>query len=167
MKYERILPADFDGTFKFTNDSDEEFVGKWGGREYHFPPRSTSPMIMPDHSPLEIQNIRKKFAKDWAEKQYFKSDKYEAARAPEGTLGNRTMSGIHTAATYTLDDLKENIQRCLKPLEIKKAFVQESETVNLENVLTKDDEGNLNTIALDKKTSLKQRALEGKGLPQN
>ncbi len=81
-------------------------------------------MIIPEHSPLEIQHIRKKFAKDLAEREFFKGTRYEAMRAPEGSMGNRTMSGIHTAAAYTMDDLKEGIQACLKLLaksEIAKA----------------------------------------------
>lgn len=164
MKHENTLPEDFDGVFKFTNWTDEEFVGVWGKKEYHFAPRSTSPMVIPEHSPLEIQNIRKKFAKDLAEKEFFKSQKYEAYRAPEGTMGNRTMSGIHTAATYTLNDLTDGIQKCLKPLESKRATVQTVKEFSIEDRLSKNDEGELNTMAVDKKTSLRDKAMKGKGL---
>lgn len=166
MKYESTLPQDFDGVFKFTNWTDQEFVGVWGKKEYHFPPNATSPMIIPEHSPLEIQHIRKKFAKDLAEREFFKGTKYELIRSPEGTLGNRTMSGIQTAGAYTIDDLKDNIQKCLKPLEVKRATITETKVEPLETKLSRDEEGNLNTSAVDKKTSLRQRALEGKGLPQ-
>lgn len=164
MKYENTLPAEFDGVFRFTNWTDEEFVGKWGSKEYHFPATATSPMIIPEHSPLEIQHIRKKFAKDLAEREFFKGSRYELLRAPEGVLGNRTMSGIHTANTYTITDLAEGIQACLKPLEVKKAFVQSAEEIPMEEKLTKNDEGDLNTQAIDKKTSLREKALKGKGL---
>ncbi len=164
MKFESTLPEDFNGVFSFTNWSDSEFVGVWGKKEYHFAPNSTSPMVIPEHSPLDIQHIRKKFAKDLAEREYFKSEKYELSRKPEGELGNRTMSGIHTASTYTLTDLAAGIQRCLEPLEVKKAFIQKAEEVEMEDKLTKDEEGNLNTMALDKKTSLRDKALKGKGL---
>lgn len=164
MKYETVLPENFDGVFRFTNWTDEEFVGKWGNKEYHFAPNATSPMIIPEHSPLEIQHIRKKFAKDLSEREFYKSKKYEIFRKPEGTLGNRTMSGIHTASTYTIDDLAEGIQKCLTPLEMKKAFVQNVETIPLEQKLSKDDDGNINTQAIDKKASLRDRALSGKGL---
>jgi hypothetical protein len=166
MKYEAVLPADFDGVFKFTNWSDEEFIGVWGKKQYHFSAQATSPMIIPEHSPIEIQHIRKKFAKDLAEREYFKSKKYEVMRAPEGVLGNRTMSGIHTASAYTMDDLKEGIQACLKPLEIKRAFVEQAKEAPIEDKLSRNDEGGLNTIALDKKSSLRARAMDGKGLPQ-
>ena len=166
MKYEPTLPADFDGVFRFTNWSDKEFIGVWNKMEYHFPPEATSPMIIPEHSPLEIQHIRKKFAKDLAEREYFRSKEYELIRAPEGSLGNRTMSGIHTAATYSLDDLKENIQKCLKPLELKKASMTVKESNNIESTLSRNDDGELNTKALSGKESLKARAMEGQGLPK-
>jgi hypothetical protein len=32
MRYETTLPADFDGTFWFTNPTDEEFIGVWAKR---------------------------------------------------------------------------------------------------------------------------------------
>ncbi len=166
MKYETVLPVDFDGVFKFTNWSDEEFVGVWGKKEYHYAANTTSPMIIPEHSPLEIQHIRKKFAKDLAEREFFKSQKYETYRSPEGVLGNRTMSGIHTANTYTLTDLAEGIQKCLKPLAVQRAFVSTKQEIPMEAKLSTNDEGELNTVAVDKKANLRERALSGKGLPQ-
>lgn len=167
MKYETTLPADFDGVFRFTNWSDSEFVGVWNKKEYHFAANATSPMIIPEHSPLEIQHIRKKFAKDLAEREYFKSNTYELKRAPEGQLGNRTMAGIHTAGAYTLDDLASGIQKCLQPLQTQRAFVVQASETPMEDKLTKNEEGNLNTVALDKKASLRNRALEGQGLPKH
>lgn len=164
MKFESILPADFDGVFRFTNWSDTEFVGVWGKKEYHYPANSTSPMVIPEHSPIEIQNIRKKFAKDLAEREFFKGRTYEMLRSPEGTLGNRTMSGIHTAGAYTMDDLKEGIQACLKPLELKKAFISEVVDVPMATKLSRNDDGELNTMALKGNESLKARALDGQGL---
>lgn len=158
MKYENTLPQEFDGVFKFTNWTDEEFVGIWGKKEYHFAPNSTSPMIIPEHSPLEIQHIRKKFAKDLAEKEFFRSQKYEQLRSPEGTMGNRTMSGIHTASTYSLDDLKESIQKCLKPLEIKRAFVEKISESRLEDKLSKNDDGELHTGAIKTEKDLEKLA---------
>lgn len=166
MKYEHVLPADFDGVFKFTNWSDKEFVGVWNKKEYHYAANTTSPMIIPEHSPLEIQHIRKKFAKDLAEREFFRGSRYEILRKPEGELGNRTMSGIHTASAYTLDDLKEGIQACLRPLEVKRATVGEVKEQPMEEKLSRNEEGSLNTVAVDKKASLRARALEGQGLPQ-
>lgn len=161
MKRDTVLPEGFTGVFSFTNWSDTEFVGRWGSKDYHYPANSTSPMVIPEHSPLEIQWIRKKFARDLAEREYFKSKNYELKRKPEGELGNRTMSGIHQASTYTLEDLKEGIQKCLQPLEVKQAFVEASRKEPIENKLTRDEEGNLHTQVIDKNTSLRAKALAG------
>lgn len=158
MKYENVLPEDFDGVFRFTNWTDEDFVGVWGKKEYHFAANSTSPMVIPEHSPLEIQHIRKKFAKDLAEREFFKSQNYEHMRAPEGTLGNRTMSGIHTASTYSLNDLSANIQKCLKPLEIKRAVVTQKKQTPITEVLSKNEKGRLNTGVVDTDEDLESLA---------
>lgn len=161
MKYESVLPEDFDGVFRFTNPTDEDFVGVWGKKEYLFPALSTSPMIIPEHSPIEIQHIRKKFAKDLAEREFFKSSGYESFRKQEGTPNNRTMSGIHQAATYNVDkDLAPFIQKCLEPLTIKRAVVTEVVSEKVEDKLSRNDDGELNTEAIDRKTSLKEKALK-------
>lgn len=171
MKYETVLPADFDGVFRFTNWSEEEFVGVWNKKEYHFAANSTSPMIIPEHSPLEIQHIRKKFAKDLAEREFFKKEKYEQLRMQEGKknsgMVDARLSSFHQAGAYTLNDLADGIQKCLKPLELRKAEVSVVQETPLEEKLSKNDEGGLNTVALDKKASLRSRAMEGKGLPQS
>lgn len=163
MKPEKMLPADFDGVFRFTNNSDEEFIGKWGGKEYIFPPRSTSPMIMPEFTPLEIQQIRKKFAKDWAEHQFFQSKKYEVIRSREGEKDEMNMirprgQGMSHAGTYSLNDLVDYIQQCLKPLPISKAIVQEGEKIKIEESLTRNKKGNLNTKAVEDDDDLKKLA---------
>ena len=160
MKFERTLPRDFNGTFEFTNWSDEDFVGKWGGKEYHYPRNASSLMIIPEHSPLEIQNIRKKFAKDLAEREFFRGQEYKKLmnqeRSPEGVP---KLNGIHSAGTYTLSDLVGYIQRCLEPLPIVKATVLEAQKEKLEEKLSRNEEGELNTEILDKKTSLREKAL--------
>lgn len=160
MKYEATLPENFDGTFWFTNPTKEEFVGIWGKKEYHFAPETTSKMIMPDYTPLEVQHIRKKFAKDLAEREFFKSQSYESFRSQEGSPNNRTMSGIHQAATYTLGDLTPFIQKCLEPLEIAQAGITEAKTPTVEEKLTRNEEGELNTEAIDRKQSLRNKALQ-------
>jgi hypothetical protein len=171
MKNETVLPVDFDGTFKFTNSwPDEEFIGKWGKKDYHYAANSTSPMIIPESSPLEIQNIRKKFAKDWAEQDFFKnSAKYKQYFAQErNTDGTARLNSIHQSVAYTIDDLKEGIQKCLKPLEIKRAFVESIQETPLEDVLSRNDDGELNSVIVDeKKTSLRDKALKGRGTVDN
>ena len=159
MKMETVLPQDFNGVFTFTNWTDEDFVGTWGGSDYHFPANSTSPMVIPDHSPLEIQHIRKKFAKDLAEREYYKSSGYKKVmkqeRNPDGTP---RLNGIQQAATYTINELTPYIQRCLEPLEQKTANVTKRPKDQIEDKLTRNDEGDLNTEAIDRKASLKSKA---------
>lgn len=165
MKYETVLPEDFDGVFRFTNPTDEDFIGKWGGKEYKYPAQTTSPMIIPEHSPLEIQNIRKKFAKDLGEREFFKSPAYAKLRLQEiNTDGTPRLNSIHMAGTYSTDNLTSFIQQCLKPLPISKALVTEMQKEKLEDKLTRDDDGELNTVAIDKKTSLKDKAFKNQKL---
>ena len=161
MKYEATLPEDFDGVFRFTNWTDEDFVGVWGGKEYHFTAERTSPMIMPEFSPLEIQHIRKKFAKNLGEREFFKSQQYGTLKKQErNDDGTVRLNSIHSAATYNMDQLTPFIQKCLEPLPISKAIVNEAPRETVEEKLTRNDEGELNTKAVDRKTSLRQKALE-------
>lgn len=159
LKYESVLPEDFDGVFRFSNFSEEDFTAVWNKKEYLFPAQSTVPMIMTEHSPIEIQHIRKHFAKKLAEREFYKSQNYRDKAGQEGTPGNRTMSGIHQAATYTLDELAPYIQKCLQPLKDAKLTAQRVITPTVESKLTRDDNGNLVTEAIDGKTSLKAKAL--------
>lgn len=158
MRYESVLPADFDGIFRFSNPFKEDFEGVWNSKKYIFPAETTSPMIMTDHSPLEIQHIRKKFAKDLAEREFYKSKGYKVMAGQEGKPGNRTMTGIHQAATYTFKDLEPYIEMCLKPLKSAKASVQEVPRQPMEEKLTRGDDGQLNTEVVDRSISLHEKA---------
>ena len=137
MKYERILPENFSGIFTFTNYTNEEFIGIWGGVEYPFPPLTTSPMIMP-FSPLEIQNIRKKFAKDLAEREFFKSKEYKTLAKQEGTPGNRTLNSIFQAGQYSEYDLIALIKRALEPMPEGKVVPRIQPKVALEDIMHVD-----------------------------
>lgn len=159
MKYESILPENFDGVFRFSNFSDEDFIGIWNKKEYLFPAQSTVPMVMTEHSPIEIQHIRKHFAKKLAEREFFKGNDYKVKAGQEGTPGNRIMSGIHQAATYTLDELAPLIQKCLLPLKDAKLTSKPVITASIEDKLSRDDDGRLNSEAIDGKSSLKAKAL--------
>lgn len=154
MRVETVLPEDFDGTFYFTNWSDDTFVGKWGGKEYRYAAQTSSKMVLPEHSPLEIQQIRKKFAKDLAEREFYKSKGYETLRGQEGTPGNRVMNSIHQAGTYSMDDLTPFIQRCLEPLTVSQALVKKQEGVRLEEKLSKNEDNELNTAVVKSEKDL-------------
>ena len=150
MEIEKILPENFDGIFRFTNNSDEEFVVKYNNKEYRFPANSTSPMIMPEFSAVEIMNIRKKFAYKYAEQKFFKSKAYDHQRSRESSKDKMGMlhpygQGMSHAGQYSIDDLAPYIQECLVPLPIGKVSVTQVPKVELDQVLSKDDSGNLNT----------------------
>lgn len=161
MKYETTLPEDFEGVFHFTNWSTEEFVGKWGGKQYRFPAETTSPMIIPEHSPLEIQHIRKKFAKDLAEREFYKTENYTRLLAQErNSDGSPRASGIHVAGSYSIDQLTPYIQKCLEPLPVSKAIVEPEKKEPLENKLSRNEDGELNTAAIGLKDNLRKKAQE-------
>jgi hypothetical protein len=160
MDYESVLPPDFDGVFRFSNPSDEDFVGIWGGKEYLFPAESTVPLMIMEHSPIEIQHIRKKFAKDLAEREFYKSKEYKVMQGQEGKSGNRVFNSIHQAATYTIADLEPYIQACLKQLPVSKLVSKEASKVHVEDKLHTKDDGTYNTEVIDKNTSLRKKALE-------
>jgi hypothetical protein len=161
MSVENVLPENFDGTFRFTNWTDEDFVGVWGKKEYHFPANSTSPMIMTDYSPIEVQQIRKKFALDLAQKVFGTTEAYAKLMKQErNDDGTPRLNSIHGAGTYSLDALAPYIQRCLTDLPPSKVTVAERKETSMEDKLSKDDEGRSVTEAVDKKISLRKKALE-------
>lgn len=165
MDFEHVLPEDFDGTFRFTNDSDEDFIGRWNSKEYVFPAHTTSPMLIPEQTALEIQQIRKKFAKDWAEREYQKSDAFRnLLRQERNADGSPRLNSFQAAGSYGLDQLIPYIQRCLKPLPNAKAKVVVPEKKLLEDSLHRDEEGELVTKSIDKKLSLREKALKGEKL---
>jgi hypothetical protein len=160
MKYETVLPEDFNGVFNFTNPTDEDFIGIWGKKEYRFAKQSTSPMIMPEYSPLEIQHIRKKFAKDLGERAFFNSEKYQTFLNQERNAdGSPKLNSMHQGGQYSDSELTSFIQQCLIPLPLSKATVTESKIDKIEDKLTRNDEGELNSEAIDRKASLRTKAL--------
>ena len=159
MKYESVLPENFDGTFRFTNWSGEDFVGTWNKKEYLFPAGTTVPMMIPEHSPLEIQHIRKKFAKDLAEREFYKSKGYKVLSDQEGKPGERRFNSIHQAATYNLSDLESYIKKGLEPLQEAKLSSKPAAVTPVEEKLHRNDDGSLSSEAIDAKTSLRNKAL--------
>ena len=161
MSVSPVLPEDFDGTFRFTNWTDEDFVGKWGSKEYRFPARTTSPIIITSATPLEIQQIRKKFAKDLAEREFGKSQEYQKFMSQEkNSDGSPRLNSIHQAASYSIETLTPYIQKCLEPLSLARATITDIPMEPMESKLTRNQDGELNSIAVDKKISLKKKALD-------
>lgn len=139
-----ILPEDFDGVFKFTNWTDEDFTARWNKVEYTFPMRKTSPMIM-NFTPVEIQSIRKKFARELAIREFYKSKKFKEM--------NKHVPG-GTPVSYHDEDLTEFTQKCLVPLEVSKFSAKKVITKPLEEINSRDESGELNTQPVDQKSSL-------------
>lgn len=152
-QFSNTLPADFNGVFRFTNPSTEEFIGKWGGKSYAYPPMSTTPMVIVDATPLEIQSIRKKFAKELAEREFFKSGKSAAM-----TEKRETLNSIHQANSYTESDLAETIQKCLTPMPEATPVIADSAKIDTEGSLSRTPKGKLRTRVLDQEESLIEEA---------
>ncbi len=140
---ENILPADFDGVFRFTNFTNEDFTAKWSNIEYTFPALKTSPMLIGNATPLEVQHIRKKFARELAIREFYKTPKFVGLNA-------HTPGG--TPALYTDSDLAPFIQRCLEPLPIAQAKAKVMPKNFDEDSLRKDEEGEPVTQVIDHKS---------------
>jgi hypothetical protein len=157
MKVENTLPEDFDGIFYFSNYSDENFVGKWDNKEYVFPAHTMSPLIIPNASLLDIQQIRKKLAKDLAEREYHKGPQYRILLKQErNDDGSPRLSSFQKAGTYSENDLVELIQMGLRPLPIKRATVKAAAGIPLEQKLSKDEEGRIQTRVVKQGQGLDQ-----------
>jgi hypothetical protein len=119
----KILPEDFDGVFRFTNFTGSEFKAKWDNKEYTFPAGKTVPLVIPNATPLEIQSIRKKFAKELAVACFYQSDKFKAMNTSHLGKNGEPTGGM--PSLYTDTDIAPFVQRCLEPLPIAQAKVVE------------------------------------------
>lgn len=132
------INEEFSGVFYFTNRTKKERVRLWNNKEYHFPAESTVPLIIPTETLENIQEIRKRFAKDLALERV-----YEGEVTPSGYdyLKAKEMGG-GLPPTFDEKILEPFIQECLEPLPIKRASIKQAKNV--------DDESNYKaTKALD------------------
>jgi len=115
LKNDFRLTVDFDGVFRFTNATNEDFIALWNGKEYLFPSGTCCPMIIPDETLESIQEIRKKWAYKLAVREFYKSKKY------------RDMSKMGKGLPPTYDDkvLEPWIDECLRPLPAARMAVRE------------------------------------------
>jgi hypothetical protein len=167
MAYQKVLPENFNGTFYFSNWTDEDLTVKWNNKEYTFPKGTMSPMPAAalNATPLEVQQIRKKFAMDGAQREYFKGSLengyatlLKQERNPDGTP---RLNSFHSAGTYSVDTLTPYIQKFLEPLPESRVKVAEAPKVDMEDRLSKDEEGEVRTRAVSQGMSLKEKALKG------
>lgn len=161
MSYQSVLPEDFDGVFRFTNWSDEDFTAQWNKKEYLFPKESTSILMIPDESPLNIQQIRKRFALNLATREFYKTDQYNKLRARERNAdGTPRMTGLTGALSYSIDQLTPFIQKCLEPLPM--APLHSREIPRKKVNLSRNDAGKIVTTAIDQNEDLEDAARQGK-----
>ena len=111
---------DFDGVFRFTNATDEDFVTLWNNKEYTYPAQSTVPMIIANESLENIQQIRKYFAKRLAEREFYKTKGFKETR---NGLKDKDMGRNVVATSYNEGQLQPFIDSCLKPLPAGKQKV--------------------------------------------
>lgn len=142
MEIEKIA----EGMFPFTNYTDREFRARWDGKEYIFPPNKTVPMLgmIGNATPEHLQFIRKKFARELGEREFYETDKFKKM--------NSEKAG-YRPAPYVLNDLASHIQKCLEPLPVAKANVV-SLPKDSEDNYRKDSKGKLVSRVVDGSESL-------------
>jgi len=108
------IQKDFDGVFRFTNPTTEDFTALWNNKEYTFPANRTVPLIIPNETLENIQEIRKKFAYKLAVREFYKSKEY-----------NR-LSKMGNGLPPTFDEkiLEPMIDKCLLALPESRATVK-------------------------------------------
>lgn len=116
-----------DGVFYFTNpglvksrtkegDITLDWKVLWNNREYTFTGKTTVPMVIAGEPPENIQNIRKLFAKKYAQAWFFQTKRYQ----------DLVKKGGYIPATYDEDtEMKEVIQACLTSLPKSQAEIKE------------------------------------------
>ena len=117
MKKSEISYGEFLGVFHFTNWTNEDFVHLWNNIEYTFPKKTTTPMIMPKETSESIQEIRKRFAYDLSEREFYKSKEYK----------KMSKMGAGLPPTFDPKILEPMIQKCLEPLPAGKATIKQVE----------------------------------------
>lgn len=152
MNQDIKLPENFDGVFKFTNFSDEDFSTLWNSIEYTFPKESTVPMIISGESPENVQAIRRKFAHRLAEREFFKSDRYNSLNELTKKNGIPPSVDMEKEPFYI-----ECVQKCLEPLQIGKITLKKaskSETTVSEYTKVLDQKDSLKAGTFDASTEL-------------
>ncbi|MDE2232907.1 MAG: hypothetical protein KGJ90_02130 [Patescibacteria group bacterium] len=146
-QFSQVLPANWDGRFPFTNPSDEDFVFVWSKKAYLFPAHHTVDMMRMNFNatPLEVQQIRKKAAKKLAEREFFKSPKYESLRALEGVKDENgviqpRLGSFNSAASYSDAELNEIAQQYLVAAPEAAARVADAPVRDISKELHRDDE---------------------------
>lgn len=110
----------FGGVFKFTNPTNEDFSVLWNNKEYTFLANTTSPIIIPNETLENIQEIRKKFAFKLAVREFYKGKDY----ARLSKMGN----GM--PPTFDEKILEPMIEKCLTPLPESMPKIKQGKTMS-------------------------------------
>ena len=105
------ITNEFDGVFKFTNATDEDFKFLWNNKEYTFEKNTTSPMIIANETLENIQEIRKKAAYKLAVREFYKGKEYQ----------KMSKQGNGLPPTYDEKVLEPWVSQCLTPLPLARA----------------------------------------------
>lgn len=124
-------PRVFDGRFFFTNPFKDDFTGRWNGVEYTFPAMTTSPLLINEATPLEQQVIRKRFARDLALREFYKTPKFKSLNSKKH--GTTPQNYVEETEIATL------VQKCLEPLPLVDAKIKR--TAKKDPELSKDKTG--------------------------
>ena len=108
------IQKDFDGVFRFTNPTDEDFTALWNNKEYTFPANRTVPLIIANETLENIQEIRKKFAFKLATREFYNSKEY----------GKMSKMGNGLPPTFDEKILEPMIEKCLMSLPESRATVK-------------------------------------------
>ena len=113
------IQKDFDGVFRLTNPTDEDFTFLWNNKEYVFAAGKTSPMIIANETLENIQEIRKKAAFKLAVREFHKGKDYTK------------MSKMGAGLPPTFDEkvLEPMINQCLTPLPEARATVKQGKPI--------------------------------------
>lgn len=130
-----LIGKDFDGVFRFTNATDEDFSVLWNNVEYIFPAGKTVPLVIPEETLENIQEIRKRFAYRLATREFYKGKEYTKMSKMGGGL----------PPTFNEALLEPMIEQCLTPLP---------QVTIKSKVKAKDDEKKYSSKAMDKDSNL-------------
>ncbi len=109
------ITKDFDGVFRFTNPTDEDFTALWNNKEYTFPANRTVPLIIPNETLENIQEIRKKFAYKLAVREFYAGKEYNKMSKMGGGL----------PPTFNEKILEPMIEKCLLALPESRATTKQ------------------------------------------
>lgn len=109
-----------DDLVPFTNWSETEFVGKWSSNEYTFPPLSTVPLVgkIKKATPEDCLYIRRKFAIELAQLEFYKSEKWKTMQEQASLLKIQQSNIPLTPPLYSEKIIEPLVEKALTPLPI-------------------------------------------------